>query len=114
MSQKTNVSQLLKDLDAGVFEQKIAHALSQVAAGVVDHGRAGRVQVTFDLKQIGESHQVACVHKLVFSQPTSKGKVSEENTTETPLYVNAGGELTLFPNNQARMFDKHGSPEKQA
>lgn len=106
--QETNVNQLLDDLDAGIFSQKLGKALSMVAAGVTDHGKEGKVTVTFTFKQIGDSSQVACAHKLNFIQPTSKGKVSEEQTTETPLFVNSGGELTLFPKKQDQMFDKHG------
>lgn len=39
MSESTNtdVRELLGDLDAGVFEEKLSRALSDVAAGIVDH-----------------------------------------------------------------------------
>ncbi len=113
MANETNTAQLIEDLDGGVFEQKIAAALSQVASGVVEHGRHGRVTIQLDFKQISNSSQVTCSHKLTYQQPTSKGKVSEENTTETPLYVNRGGELTLFPKDQDQMFDKHGQANEQ-
>ena len=102
----TNFAELLGDLDAGVFHEKIAHALSAVALGVVQNGKAGKVTITLDVKQIATSRQVDVSHKLSYVEPTAKGKRSEENTTSTPLYVGKGGKLTLFPENQGKFeFD---------
>lgn len=39
---KTNVTEFISDLDGGVFEQKLSHALSQVAAGVIHVGAFAR------------------------------------------------------------------------
>lgn len=96
----TNIEQVLADLDGGVFAQKIGRALSDVALGVVINGKAGKVTVTFDMKQIGESSQIEMAHKIAFVKPTDKGKATEENTTKTPLHVGRGGKLTLFPEEQ--------------
>lgn len=106
----TDVNALLDDLDAGVFREKIARAISDAAAGVVQTGKAGKVTITLDLKQIADSSQVDCAHKLAYVVPTSKGKRSEENTTKTPLYVGRGGKLTLFPENQGK-FDFSEQPQ---
>lgn len=105
----TDVTQLLEDLHGGVFKEQIARALSQVGAAVVDHGRAGKVTITFDLKRIAKSSQVQCSHKLNYVEPTSLGEINEKSAAETPLYVNSGGELSLFPLNQGQMFDRDGS-----
>lgn len=99
-----NVVELIADLDAGVFGQKMEHALHSVAEGVVATGRSGKVTLTFDIKQIANSRQVAVKHKLAFVRPTNNGKTSEENTTETPLHVGVRGKLTLFPESQPDMF----------
>lgn len=96
----TNVRALLDDLDAGVFENKLAKALSDTALAVVTQGKKGRVTVQFDLEQIGSSQQVMLHHKLVYAHPTPKGKISEENTTNTPMHVGRGGAMTLFPEEQ--------------
>ncbi|SDF69022.1 hypothetical protein SAMN05216571_101228 [Onishia taeanensis] len=102
----TQFADLLPDMDAGVFAEKIGRALSDVAAGVVQTGKAGKVNITLDLKQIADSRQVDVAHKLSYVQPTAKGKRSEENTTKTPLYVGRGGKLSLFPENQGKFeFD---------
>ena len=54
--------------------QQVAVALSSVAAGVVEHGKKGKVTLSFDISQIGESHQVKITHKLDFAQPTKRGQ----------------------------------------
>ncbi|MBB3192082.1 hypothetical protein [Halomonas cerina] len=110
----TDVNALLDDLDAGVFREKLGRALSDAAAGVVQTGKAGKVTVTLDLKQIADSSQVDCSHKLSYTVPTAKGKRSEENTTKTPLYVGRGGKLTLFPENQGKFeFEPQGQGSTQ-
>ncbi len=96
----TNLQELLPDLDGGVFEQKISTMLSEVALGVVTHGRQGKVTVEFDMKQIGETQQVAMKHTLKYQKPTKRGKATEEDSTETPLYVANNGDLALFHHDQ--------------
>ena len=97
----TDLHTLLPDLDGGVFEQKIASVLSDVAFGVVTHGRQGKVTIEFDMKQIGETQQVNMKHTLKFTKPTHRGKATEEDATETPLYVATNGDLALFHHDQS-------------
>lgn len=96
----TNLQELLPDLDGGVFEQKISSMLSEVALGVVTHGRQGKVTIEFDMKQIGETSQIAMKHTLKYQKPTKRGKATEEDSTETPLYVANNGDLALFHHDQ--------------
>lgn len=113
----TNVTEFIGDLDGGVFEQKLGAMLSEVAGAVVDHGdkgKSGQVQITFDLKRIGQSCQVEVKHKLSFNRPTMHGKSSEEEQLMTPMHVGTGGKLTIFPENQDQMFGKDGSINKGA
>ena len=104
----TDVGQLISDLDAGSFEQKMGVILSDVAAGVIEHGRAGKMQITFTLKQLGTSNQMMIEHELSFVSPTKNGERGEKNKTNTPMHVNLDGEVTLFPKNQDQLFDKSG------
>ena len=97
MSSKTDFPEMLEDLDAGNFLNKIEAALSAVAFGTITHGKQGELNIKFSFKKIGDSQQVMIAHKLTFSQPTVRGKVSEEDTTETPMYVQRGGKLTILP-----------------
>lgn len=101
MNQNTQMfSQLVGDLDAGIFEQKVTTAVAEAALGVVTTGKKGRVVLTFDIKRIGDSNQVELTHGLRYVKPTNKGKVTEEDTTATPLHVGPRGHLTLFPASQ--------------
>ncbi len=109
----TNIQAFFADLDAGIFEEKLSKILSEVAGAVVDHDKTGKVTIQLELKRIGNSYQIAIDHKLTYVKPTSKGKISEENTTQTPMHVGSGGALSLFPENQAQLFNKHGQPKKQ-
>lgn len=104
----TKVDQFIADLDGGVFEQKLSHMLSQVAAACIEHEKGGRVVIEFDLKQIGSSHQVQIDHTLKYVRPTMRGKVSEEEKTSTPMHVGKGGAVSFFPENQGQMFTSKG------
>ena len=104
----TNVQNFISDLDAGVFEEKLSRILSDVAGAVIDNSGPGKVILQFDLKQIGDTYQVSVKHKLSFIRPTRYGKASEEDIKETPMHVGTRGALSLFPENQSQMFDKHG------
>lgn len=100
----TDLNDVMPELDAGVFAQKINRALSDVALGVITTGKTGKVTIMFDLKQIATSSQVNVSHALKFVKPTGNGKVTEENTTATPMHVGVGGKLTLYPGNQEKLF----------
>lgn len=97
----TNVPEFLGDLDGGILEQKLGTVLSDVARGVVNHGKAGKVTLELSISRIGESSQVQLKHKLSFAKPTRRGKATEEDTTETPMHVANNGALTLYPDSQA-------------
>ncbi|MBU1282853.1 MAG: hypothetical protein KJ989_15390 [Gammaproteobacteria bacterium] len=106
----TDTTEFLGSLNAGVFAQQVGRALSDVAAGVVDHGKKGKVVLTFELSQIGESNQVKINHKLDFAQPTKRGTKREDTALDTPMYVTANG-IELFQNDPtAQLFSKQDTP----
>jgi hypothetical protein len=107
----TNVNQFLEDLDGGVFIQKLARAISEVAGGVVDNNDKGSIDIKLNIKRIGQSYQVNIGHTLKYTVPTLRGKISEEDTTETPMHVNTGGMVSIFPENQNQLFTRTGEPE---
>ena len=43
-------------------------------------------------------------HKLSYVRPTNRGKISEEDTTETPMYVNRGGRLTILQEDRGQLL----------
>lgn len=108
----TDLPTFLNDLDGGVFADKVARALSDVAAGVVDTDKKGKLTLTFDIERIGNSYQVSIDHKLSFKVPTNRGNYSQEDTTKSALHVNTGGRLTVFPENQHQIFDRQGNPAR--
>lgn len=114
MPKPTNVTAFFEDLYGGVFAEKLAAVLSEVATGVTTQDRkGGKVTIDLSFSKIGNGAQVNIAHKLSYSVPTMRGKKSEEDTTETPMYVGSGGALTLFPENQGQMFDKSGAVKSE-
>lgn len=106
----TDTSEFIGSLNAGLFSQQLGRALSDVASGVVEHSKQGAVTVTFKLKQIGQSNQVAVTHTLDFVEPTKRGKRREDTTLDTPMYVTENG-LELFQNNPTdQLFKKDDTP----
>lgn len=103
---RTDLSALLGDLNAGVFEQQLNTAISDVAANVVTHGKKGELTVKFSFKQIGQSSQVALTHSLKSIVPMARGRIIEESANDTPLYVGRGGTLTVSPADQTDMFKR--------
>ena len=110
----TNVPDFLGELDAGVFINKIAGALNTAALGVLNNGSKGKVVLTFDIDRMGnsiEEKRVMIKHKLQYITPTPRGKVSEEDTTETPMFVNRGDKLTILQEDQGNLFTLGGEPD---
>lgn len=98
----TDFASILGELNGGVFEQQLNRALSDVAANVCTCGKDGEVIITLKVKQIDDSSQVSLGHKLKYTVPKLRGKITEEHETATPLHVGMGGRLTLFPNAQTK------------
>ena len=111
VSAATDVAEFISDLDAGRFERKLSVALSQAAAAVTDHGKAGEVTIKFTLKKVQGTSQVTCTHQLKYSRPTASGNASEEDKLDTVLHVGKYGRLSLVPETQADMF-KTSEPVK--
>jgi hypothetical protein len=100
MAIPTNVPDFMEELDGSNFQNKFANILSDVAMSVINQHRSGKVTLTFNLKQLGDSDQVIIDHKIEYRRPTAKGNIGEDDATQTPMYVNKGGRLTLFPDDE--------------
>ncbi len=109
----TDVNHFLQHLDGGVFEQKIASKLSEVALGVMIHEKKGKLVLTFDLENIGSS-QVGIAHTIQFQVPTKYGHRGETNKTTTPMHVGNAGKMTFFPDNQLGLFKREVAPKAEA
>ena len=96
----TDFFQFFDEADAGNFQKRVAKGISDTSLGVVSTGdkrKKGRVVVTLDFSQVGESNQVQIDHTVEFKQPTQRGSVSEVHTTSTLMYVNSFGRLSVLP-----------------
>lgn len=94
----TNVDDFIGELNAGMFVDKLAHLLSNAALGTVVNGtgnKKGKVTCEFSFIRIGENEQVVVSTKLSHSTPTKRGKKSEEDISDTPMFVGKGGKLTI-------------------
>lgn len=109
----TDLPEFINDLDGGVFAEKVSRALSDVAAGVIDHNKAGDVTLKFKIERIGNSYRVGIKHQLNYKVPEANGSYSQENTTESVMHVNTGGLMTVFPENQHQLLSKNGEPNSQ-
>lgn len=95
---KTNVEDFLGELNAGILVNQLGLILSEAALATVLHGKGnkkGKVNLELSFSQIGENDQVVVAAKLSKSVPTQRGKKSEENVTDTPMFVGKGGVLTI-------------------
>lgn len=96
-------TEILAELDAGVFSAKTSRAMQAVALGAVEHGRKGVVTLQFTMERIGDSSQLNVTHKLSYQKPTLRGRATEEDATSTPLHVGRNGALTIMPANQGQL-----------
>lgn len=100
MDRKTNVADFIGECNAGVLQEKLALALSDAAMAQINHGagsRKAKVSIEFSFQQMGDNEQVIISHRLATSNPTKRGKKSEEDVTDTAFFVGKGGVLTIAP-----------------
>ncbi|WP_444885032.1 hypothetical protein [Microbulbifer sp. PSTR4-B] len=102
----TNVTQLFADLDGGVFLEKLAHTLSDVAGAVTDHEKKGEVNINLKMSKIQNSDQVQIEHTVKFKKPTMRGSIVQDDATSTPMYVGSKGALSFYPEKQPPLFDQ--------
>lgn len=100
---KQMFGELVGELDAGIFEGKATAALREVAQGVNYTRRPGKVTLTFDIKPIGDSSQVHVAHTVSYSKPMPKGRITEDDTTHTPMYVGRNGVMSIYPDTQQKL-----------
>ncbi len=98
-----NLDEILGELDAGIFVQKIERALKESALGTIISGKKGNVTISLELEQVGDS-SVNVKHTLKYTKPAKNGKLMEENTTQTHMYVDNFGYLTINTQMQDDIF----------
>jgi len=104
---RTNVNDFIAELGAGTFKEKLSYVLSEIANSTINHGdkkRGGKLTIEFSLRKVGDHDQVEISHKIVQTTLTKRGKKTEEDTTESFMFVGKGGEMTI----DAPVEDRHG------
>ncbi len=92
---QTNVVDFIGELEAGIFQERMAIMLSEAALGAVMHNRKGKVTVSFDIARVNESGQVMVSANLKNTKPTKRGSITEEVKSDTPMWVAKGGVITI-------------------
>lgn len=106
MSKETGpvgIQEIFENMEGGQFIGRVEKAIADSAlATVVRDGKAakGKVDITLTFERIAESSQVRVIANVKFDAPTSRGRRSESYACETPMHVEKGGRLTLFPEAQ--------------
>lgn len=110
MPTPTDTAEFLEELNGGAFASQVGFVLSDVAAAVIEQGKGGKVIITLDFSQIGQSSQVMIKHKLEYKAPSKGGHRGESTAIETPMHVGTGGKLTLFQEKHDQMFTREQAP----
>lgn len=105
---KPTLDDTLGEFDAGIFVAKTTEALKMAALGTIQSGKKGSITIHLELDRIGDSSSVKVKHTLKYVKPTTNGKMAEENTTSTPMYVDNLGYLTISPQTQDDLFKTNG------
>lgn len=100
----TDVQLFIESLNAGVLMEQMGNVLSQVAQAVHDTDKQGEVTLKLKFKSMGGGQQIMCEHDLSYKKPKDKGAISENDTSNTPMYVGTLGRMTLYPERQEDAF----------
>lgn len=107
---ETPIQEFMSEVDTGAFSNKVSAYLTEVAANVARHDKAGKLVLTFEIKPAKHSNQngsgvkANVTSKVSYVRPTLNGKLAEENTTETPMVINKDGTVSLLAKSHDDMF----------
>ncbi|GAA5003562.1 hypothetical protein GCM10023206_07400 [Acinetobacter puyangensis] len=103
----TDHTQFIDDIDGGVFAQQLGYAISEVASAVVDNDKAGEITIKLKLTKGVGANSVTIDHKLTSIAPLADGRKLEDHGAKTSMYVNKDGDVTLFANHTAQLFEEN-------
>ena len=102
----TKSSDILAELDAGVFIQKFNAALKKAGVATVSCGKQSKVMIELKFDHIQNSRQVMVTHKVLQVIPRETGKAADEDVKTTPVHVHSDGLMSIFSEDQkAFTFD---------
>lgn len=94
---KTNVSEFIGELNAGILIQQVGALLSEVALATTINGnksKKGKVGLSFTITPMNEG-QVVITTKLDHLIHTKTGEKTEKSVSQTPMFVGKGGVMTI-------------------
>lgn len=100
--EETQLTELLPELNAGIFQAQLEEAIKEVVTGVVATDKQGGFTLSFKLKPIKGSAQLRMQHTLKYTRPTTNGSQVTDETTDTVLFANPRGQLSVEPFNQLK------------
>lgn len=108
--QSTDVGELIKNMDSGFLQEKLGLALSEAALGIMHNGGKAKIGLELEISQIGDTSQIYIKHNLKVQKPTKRGHVIETDLTATPFFVNANGDVSIFPRKGVAQFPGQSGP----
>lgn len=104
MSEVIDNTEIIADLDGGVFHSKVAAALTAAGLAASRTGRQASVTIKLTYKPIEATGQAWVEHKLVSSIPHQTGENVDTDTKKTPVYIHGNGLQSITPENQQDLF----------
>lgn len=107
------------EVDSGAFHEQISAFLTEVGKSICRYDKGGKLNISFDIKPVrntaqqGAGVKVVVESKAKYTRPTPTGAISEESATETPMWVNKDGSITLLAASHDDMFPSSISPIKK-
>ncbi|WP_438863792.1 hypothetical protein [Neptunicella sp.] len=104
------LDEFLSEVDTGAFHRQLTAFLQEVAGSVSRLDKPGKLMMQFDIKpakntaQTGAGSKVTVIAKSSYMRPTNAGKIAEESTSETPMWINKDNSITLLAKSHQDMF----------
>lgn len=98
-----DITKVIPQMDAGIFEQKINAAMASAALAALEHEKSASITLKFTFERLGAG-QVNVKHQIQTSNPIKRGKTTREEQTETAFHVAPNGALDFFPHSQIPIF----------
>lgn len=102
-----NSADVIKELDAGVFGDKIGMALDEIGRAAIYTGKVAKLKIELTVKQYGDSRQVEVVHEIQSEIPEVTGSAIYKDKKKSSLYIHTDKTWSYTPETQgAFKFDK--------
>ena len=95
-----NATEIIENLNVGIVNKLLTAAFKETAQNVVHFAKKGKIDLSFQVEQIGDSRQVNIHHTLKYNKPTATGHMVEQTSGTTMMYLNLNGSLSIHSDTQ--------------